>query len=417
MKKISIFAVFMMIAMSVLTACHDDHDDYSSGNAETRNKAMARRTVLVYISGENDLDRMVLRDMAEMKEGSKGIGDNNLILFVDRCSDKELPWMARLKNGQVTDSVSIADMGISTHDEYASDPRVFESVLRYAFNHYAAEDYGLVLWGHSTGWLIEDEVKTRAYGIDNGKNDRNAVGGYWLNIPTMGKILSRMPHLKFIMADCCNFMCLEVLYELRNVTDYILGSPAEIPSFGAPYNTVIPALFERTSFATSAIDRYHAAYIDKLPLTVAKTGEMENLAQATRTVLRDIKANKGDGYPDMTGTIHYNNNGGNSMNYNPADNIFYDAGDFINSHAAANSYKEWKKVLDRVVIQKYSAQSWSTFMPWSVFFNDFTVTSEKFHGVSMFVPQSPQGSVYASYNHNIRSMAWYNAAGLQEMGW
>ena len=24
---------------------------------------------------------------------------------------------------------------------------------------------------------------------------------------------------------------------------------------------------------------------------------------------------------------------------------------------------------------------------------------------------------YTSYNHNIRSMAWYNAAGLLEMGW
>ena len=54
-----------------------------------------------------------------------------------------------------------------------------------------------------------------------------------------------MPHLKFIMADCCNFMCLENLYELRDVCDYIIGSPAEIPAQGAPYYDIVPSLTSR----------------------------------------------------------------------------------------------------------------------------------------------------------------------------
>lgn len=42
------------------------------------------------------------------------------------------------------------------------------------------------------------------------------------------------------------------------------------------------------------------------------------------------------------------------------------------------------------------------------------MTREKFHGVSMFVPQSPDGAYgeyYASYNQNICQLQWYQAVG------
>ena len=48
-------------------------------------------------------------------------------------------------------------------------------------------------------------------------------------------VMRNLQELKFIFADCCNFMCLESIYELRQVADYIIGSPAEIPEIGAPY--------------------------------------------------------------------------------------------------------------------------------------------------------------------------------------
>ena len=39
-------------------------------------------------------------------------------------------------------------------------------------------------------------------------------------------------------------MTAEVGYELRDVTSYLIGSPSEIPGYGAPYDVIIPQLFK-----------------------------------------------------------------------------------------------------------------------------------------------------------------------------
>ena len=199
-------------------------------------------------------------DLEEIKEGSRHLSAaDNLIVFVRSYMDTDIPWLARICNGQVTDRVSLTDLGIRSTDGLmrASDPMVMEGAMRYVFDRYpaAAGHYGLVLWGHGTGWLINNEVKTgtRAYGVDTG-NHEEFKKGLWINIPTLAEVLSRMPHLKYIMGDCCNLMCLENLYELRHACDYIIGSPAEIPVQGAPYDQIVPDLFADGQFYTSIID-------------------------------------------------------------------------------------------------------------------------------------------------------------------
>ena len=245
MKKL----LMMICLAAALAACGSDDDEAFAPQS-------VERTVVVYMSGENSLTSYVNGDLNEMKEGSRLIGPGSaLLVYVDKSSKKELPWLARIRDGQVTDSVSLSDMGINDADALSSDPHVFEDVLQYAVRHYpATRDYGLVLWGHSSGWLVKDSVPyTRAYGVDNGRNDVSSNDGKWLNLPTMARVLQKLPHFKFIFADCCNFMCLESLYELRNVADYIIGSPAEIPAEGAPYSKMLPAMFQQDDNFYTAI--------------------------------------------------------------------------------------------------------------------------------------------------------------------
>jgi hypothetical protein len=44
-----------------------------------------------------------------------------------------------------------------------------------------------------------------------------------------------------------------------------------------------------------------------------------------------------------------------------------------------------------------------------VFYSDFTMTEDNYHGVSMFVPQDPSKGNYANFNQEIRKLAWYHA--------
>ena len=394
-----------LACLALLSACSKDDE----------RGPLQPRTVLVYMAAENSLSGYAGVDLQEIMDASILLSeDDQLLVWYDRAKKDELPWLGRMVNGKLRDSVSIADMQISDKDEYSSDPHVFEKVLTYAFSHYpATHGYGLVLWSHSSGWLkaTDSIAYTRAYGVDNGTNSSHDSGS-WMNIPTIRRVLEKQPHLEFIFADCCNFMCLESIYELRDVTDYIVGSPAEIPDPGAPYATVVPEMFKRQNAASAVrgiMQKYADVYQDYLPLAVAKTSDMGVLAEATRDVLKAIYSRLDSldtEYPDMTGLIHYYNESARG-NFYPYHNIFYDAGDFVKRYATDTEYEQWKSVLDRVVTDKVFSKSWSVNKSWNIHYTDFEMTEEKYHGVSMFVPQNPNYGYYKRYNNDIEMMAWW----------
>jgi hypothetical protein len=415
--KMMLMSIVTAGTMMSFTACSSD-DEVMNGvqppsKAISRQNGTGNRTVLVYLAGKNDLSDDLQMNLEQMIAGSKRIGDNTLLVFVRRDIKNEKPWLARIHDGMLKDSVSVDDMGVKTSNMQACNPELMEQVLKYAFSRYPSREYGLVLGGHSTGWLIGQETnKSRAFGIDNGDGYAySSSGSKWINMPTMARVLEQVPHLKFIFADCCNFMCLETMYELRNVTDYIIGSPAEIPDEGAPYEDMLPALFEQTTFHTSIIDMYYKAQNGNLPLSVVKTSAMDQLASATRNALDIVQAKIGSGYADTQGLIHYNYCSTN-LDFKPEYNLFYDAGDFFRTQLSEADYQQWKQILDQAVIEKRFAKQWRTYMLWRYIYSDFEMTEEKFHGVSMFIPQDPTtkfGQYYAINNEDIKQMQWYQA--------
>ena len=415
--KMMLMSIVTAGTMMSFTACSSD-DEVMNGvqppsKAISRQNGIGNRTVLVYLAGKNDLSDDLQMNLEQMIAGSKRIGDNTLLVFVRRDIKNEKPWLARIHDGMLKDSVSVDDMGVKTSNMQACNPELMEQVLKYAFSRYPSREYGLVLGGHSIGWLIGQETnKSRAFGIDNGDGYAySSSGSKWINMPTMARVLEQVPHLKFIFADCCNFMCLETMYELRNVTDYIIGSPAEIPDEGAPYEDMLPALFEQTTFHTSIIDMYYKAQNGNLPLSVVKTSAMDQLASATRNALDIVQAKIGSGYADTQGLIHYNYCSTN-LDFKPEYNLFYDAGDFFRTQLSEADYQQWKQILDQAVIEKRFAKQWRTYMLWRYIYSDFEMTEEKFHGVSMFIPQDPTtkfGQYYAINNEDINQMQWYQA--------
>ena len=417
--KTMLMSILTIGTMMSFTACSSDDDMLMTAkSSETMNfnqYAAAERTVLVYLAGKNNLSQLLQTNLEQMKAGSRRIGNNTLLVFVRRDIQGEKPWLARISNGELTDSVSLDDMGIGTSNIQACNPELMEQVLRYAYSHYPANDYGLVLGGHSTGWLIEQEAcDTRAFGVDNGDGyTYSSKNKRWINVPTIARVLEHVPHLKFIFADCCNFMCLETMYELRNATDYIIGSPAEIPAEGAPYEQIIPSLFEKNTFYSSIIDIYHRTRNGEVPLSAVKTSAMDQLASATRYALDIVQAKNGNGYADTQGLIHYGYSA-SSIDFHQEYNLFYDAGDFFRSQLSESDYRLWKQALDEAVVEKRFAKQWRTCMTWHYTYSDFEMTEERYHGVSMYIPQDPNteyGQYYAQNNEDIKQLKWYQSVG------
>ncbi len=444
--------LYLFIVFFSLTACSPEEETEvytpTVPSAPTEPRGPFRRTVLFYISGENNLNRYIAKELQEIRQGSIGIGNNAVVVYIDDSNKKRSPYILWIKEGETKDSLTFEN------DPYSSDPEMMKRVLTHTSTYYPADEYGLVLWGHGSGWLTEDSVETsssrRAYGVDNGQNSTTSNIGKWMNMHTLAKTLWEWKHLKFIFADCCQFQCVESAYELRNVTDYIIGSPAEIPGKGAPYDTVLRGLFEDAeSFYKTLVDAYFDqvikvtysdysgwnsfTYNSRTPLSVIKTSEAGNLAKATYEVLKTFLPTED---LDLTkkNLIYYRGDFSSSKY-----SVMYDMNDFIRTYTHGTTtgeaaYEQWKEQFDRTVIYRTNAQEgWMTnneILPYVFQQKDgkpVVLTDERYGGMSMFVPQHRSGTKYLSYterdvhydgfNADIKKTGWYTAAQLSEFGW
>ncbi|MBR3068368.1 MAG: hypothetical protein IKM76_01765 [Prevotella sp.] len=389
----------LLAAALMLTACHKDkHEDEP--------QQPATQSVLVYIAGDNNLQQFIIDDVKQMMEGSKLLGkDCNLLLFVDQKGKR--PYFMKLENGDT--------LRVKTLEEEvkSSNAETLRSAMKWMVDNYEARNYGLVLWGHADGWVVWQPAQSRprrSYGQDT------TGGEEWMNISEMADALATLPHLRFIFADCCCFQCVESAYELRHVTDYLIGSAAEIPGEGAPYQTVIPHLFDqREDFYALVCDDYfeQVSVGYQEPVSVVKSSEMDQLAQATRVALTQSLqpiSEQGENYPDVEGLIYY------------YDQTLFDMQDFMLSHAPEHVYTEWKRTFDKAVVYKKMAEVWlANHIPYldksETMFRDFNVTAERYGGISMFVPQNRYTTFIQRQNERIKKMEWYSAAGLSLLGW
>lgn len=397
------YLLTMVCSLAILVSC-DDEDDNSASS-------VASRTVIVYMSAENNLSSYVSQDINEMCEASETLpSDVNLVAFVDMADKTKLPYILQIKNGEKT----VDESYVSTSDFYASDPAKMREIISLIMNRYPAESYGLVLWGHAGGWLIESDTIAysegnakmhKAYGVDTGSDLSDGDGNKWINIPSLAKVLESLPHrLKFIFADCCNFQCVETAYELRNSAEYIIGSPAETPVIGAPYDKIVPYMFSSdVDFYRGIVDEYNAMVVnsnDRVPMSVVCTDEMESLAAASREPIGIMME---AGTIDTDGIIYYRSNGGTLK-------VMCDMNDLmLRTLGEGEAYDQWKAVFDRAVVYRAKSGKWLTdgFVSF-----DFDVTDERYGGLSMFVPQSAYDARGYDYNQTIKQMQWYYASGM-----
>ena len=157
----------------LLSACSSYNEDNPLVPTESE------RSVLIYMAAENNLSSFADINLEDIELSSKSLKDNqNLIVYVDKYGIK--PYMARVKDGVLVDSVAMEESS-------SADPAVMENVIRQMCTKYPAKSYGLLLWGHCTGWLFSNDsipyAGTRAYGVD--LNPQR----YWMNMPSMARAI------------------------------------------------------------------------------------------------------------------------------------------------------------------------------------------------------------------------------------
>lgn len=427
-----------LLGIALLCSCKDNHPfpEPTPSPTPTPQPTVYDQTVLVYMSGENNLANndgdFMGSDIREMVEGSKSLSEKQrLLVFIDSVGTSNMPHIVEITKGKR----QVVYQYNSDFD--ASDPNKFRDVIEWTIDHYPANDYGLVLWGHASGWTVETDTVatkslTRAYGYDYGYDTGSIRMA--MNITQMAKAFEGLPTFKYILADCCQFMCIESAYELREAADFLIGSPAEIPGYGAPYDKLIPLLFsESDTFYNDIVDCYYNYYIDSykspeytqngqfdysyvygysVPLSVIDLTQMESLGQATQTALASfVPIAPAD--LDLSDFAFYW-----SIYDTP---VMYDMKAVFKKYAPEGVYQDWLAVYNQVVPYYRFSKSWQT--EYNLIYATFdslksdSEADEKYGCVSMFFPQKRYTYSYYKYNTRIRNFQWYYKVNWSNYGW
>lgn len=246
---------------------------------------IANRTILVYIVATNSLGygNNDTYDINEMLNASiyNSFNDGRLIIY--HASIGKKPTLKEIKQGKIH-ILKEYDQSVSS-----IDPQHMQQVITDTKTLAPANDYGLILWSHANGWLqtgdntISNTLSKKsplAFGEEYGKN---------MNITTLANVINDEA-FSFIYFDCCNMASIEVVYELRHSTPYIIASATEVPGDGMPYEQNIPLLFNDSlklqEVCMNTFDFYNCKRDWQRTCTISliKTEYLEELAQATASI-------------------------------------------------------------------------------------------------------------------------------------
>lgn len=411
-----IFTIIAMFVAIVFVACGDDSSVDPSRNLP-KIPVKARRTVMVYMAFDLDDGNLVsagLGDLREMMRARNDVPtDCRLLVFIDVPSGARIyevgPYYEK-------DTVRLATIGTVCS---AEGPTLVDALQRMT-SLAPAQGYALVLSSHGSGWLPGMNAgHTKAVLYDNNCNlNKRAC---FMDISELHEALRTIPKLEYLLFDACMMQSVEVAYELRDETEFILGSPAEISGRGMYYDKVMPWMF-RTPFDVFGFAQLsyqcEKDYWEKnagregggIVFSVVKTSEMQALADCAHRVL--ISA-AGDGKPE------------NILNANGAQvywryseksqypDMFDVKGVFANFDMA-DGYDEWLKQLDKTVIACNATRYWDSVcklfeywrgsLAWG--FRGEVLDVNKIAGMTMFVPDNTK-SGWKDWNEAVRETAWW----------
>lgn len=376
------------------------------------------RTLIIYMAGENSLADMVSYDSLEIALGLSTVGvDHRVVVYIDDTKSSRLCVGTRTEKLQV----------VKTYDRNvcSTDSAEMENILREITTKYPADHYGLMLWSHASGWLPSTNKKSahrRVYGVDNGqrRSDANSNFGPQMELTTLANVLGHLPHFDYIFFDACFMQCIETAYQLRHVTDYVIGSPAEIPGLGAPYDNLLSPLCQIAEGDNLAnmmnavniyVDYYdngqgHSSY-QGVELSLVRTSALEALVAATAPHLQRIFANRST--PDCSAVQRFY--------YNPSQYTqYYDLQNLMYHQLTTVEYAAWLKAFKAAVPLSRLSSTWYSMYEHPIYGHVCRIAEPAYTGgISVFVPSITYAQ--RGYVKAYHATDWYKDTGLSSTGW
>lgn len=368
--------------------------------------------VTVYITADNSLSDYADSNLQDMLSGYLPAADEGKVLLVHFHNRHTPPVLYRLRPGMK--DVSELEIVCEFEPQSTSDVEYFRRVMEFVKERYVSEHYGLIMWSHSTGWLPEGYYSHGApqnsipsshadiYGDAIVKMDQSALptshpvqlsfgqdaGGREMDIIELAAAVPM--HLDFLIFDSCLMGGVEVAYQFRNLTDYMVVSPAEILANGMPYSQMMYPIFNyepkeaMIEVAELFYDYYAHSSIPYVTVSVVDTAPIEALADACR----DVFAESGTIPHDVNAVQGY-------FRFNK--HYFYDLASFVKAlEPSASSLEAFSSAMERTVIFKKATEEF------------ITVPIHEYSGLSSYIQSPPEPYLDSYY----RGLDWNKDVGM-----
>ncbi len=320
---------------------------------------LQQNITLIYMIADNDLATFAVKDINEMESNFAPNDTEKILIYIDVSPVTGLPRNPVLLELQHDETDKIKSKIIFSYPQQNStDKEVFKMVLEDAIYYGGMKNRtkGLVLWSHGNAWLPNEyhiptdekaifghseneEIRFKYFGKDYSPTESV------MEIKELADVLSPY-HFDYIIFDACFMGSIEVLYELKNSTDFFIASPSEILSDGFPYDQIIPRMTKKGVdlkgicedfynyynqksglFQSGTITLVNANYLDDFALfcksnlssnwVVSQSSTLQQYTRNDENLLFDLKQlldRTNQNYPNWKKLIGYQNHTKNMAN-------------------------------------------------------------------------------------------------------
>ncbi len=244
-----------------------------TGSALAAPPAPAKWTVMVYISGDNNLEEYVVKDIETELAPTGSSANVQVVALADRGpgydksrGDWQTTKLYHVTQGMIADSASaVADWG----EKNMGDPQTLIDFVTWTKANYPADHYALYFWGHGwswhPGWVMQDDTNSDTLDYDETK----------AAIPSLG-------FMDVVGYDGCNMATIEIMSLWHGHATALTGSQEWVGWDGIEYDVVLAQLAANPNMTADqvAIATSQSATTDKTWSAVAVDGRFDTFLTA-----------------------------------------------------------------------------------------------------------------------------------------
>jgi hypothetical protein len=196
-------------------------------------QTQAKWTFMVYMDGDNNLEKYITLDIETELAQPGSNADVNVVAIADRTPGYDSSagnWTSTklfyvTKGTKATPQNAVADWG----EKNMGDPQTLISFVQWAKTNYPADHYALILWDHGWGWRPNQAMWDET---DNDALDQHEIVAA---MQVSGPV-------DVIGYDACEGQMIEVQATWKGSAQAIAASQEDVGYYGFEYDQVLPAL-------------------------------------------------------------------------------------------------------------------------------------------------------------------------------